>query len=130
MKKFLLILASLLIFAGCQGSKNSVNYLPFAECLTAQEFTLYGAYWCPHCNDQKELFGEAFKAINYVECDPNGPNAKPEVCIEKDIKRYPTWIRGDGTRWESLLSMGDLAKYSTCELPEQESKTKEAVTAK
>jgi Predicted membrane protein len=30
----------------------------------------YGAYWCPHCYDQKQLFGkEAFAIINYIVRD-------------------------------------------------------------
>jgi len=30
---------------------------------------MYGAYWCPHCSRQKELFGrEAWSYVDYVEC--------------------------------------------------------------
>ena len=28
----------------------------FAQCLTAKGAQMYGAWWCPHCADQKELF--------------------------------------------------------------------------
>ncbi|HEY9888334.1 MAG TPA: hypothetical protein V6D02_08030, partial [Candidatus Obscuribacterales bacterium] len=34
-----------------------------AQHLTAQGATMYGAFWCPHCADQKELFGEAVDDI-------------------------------------------------------------------
>ena len=30
---------------------------------------MYGAYWCPHCTEQKALFGDAAKDVPYVECD-------------------------------------------------------------
>ncbi len=110
------LLAFPLIASGCAQSNGS-EYLPFAECLTAQEFTMYGAFWCPHCQDQKELFGKSFEAIQYVECDPGGENPQPALCLEKDIKTYPTWIRGDGTTWKGVLSLEELAKVSTCALP-------------
>ncbi len=114
-------LAATLTLSGCGSSNNGSEYLPFAQCLTAQEFTMYGAFWCPHCTDQKELFGKSFDAIQYVECDPKGENPQPLLCLEKEIKSYPTWIRGDGTRWQGTLQLEELAKYSTCALPESAS---------
>lgn len=56
----------------------------------------YGAYWCPHCHEQKELFGkEAFSLINYVECDAKGNNARPQMCKAAGISGFPTWeIKG------------------------------------
>ncbi|GAC1462811.1 MAG: vitamin K epoxide reductase family protein [Chamaesiphon sp.] len=54
---------------------------------------MYGAYWCPHCYEQKQLFGkEAFSEINYVECAPDGKNAQPNLCAKADIKGFPTWL--------------------------------------
>ena len=29
---------------------------------------MYGAYWCPHCQAQKKVFGESFQYVPYVEC--------------------------------------------------------------
>ncbi|MDX2243587.1 MAG: hypothetical protein NW224_23145 [Leptolyngbyaceae cyanobacterium bins.302] len=52
---------------------------------------MYGAYWCPHCTRQKEMFGSAFQGIDYVECDPRGANPRPNLCKEAGIKGYPTW---------------------------------------
>jgi thiol-disulfide isomerase/thioredoxin len=58
---------------------------------------IYGAYWCPHCHDQKELFGkEAWPIISYIECDPKGKNPRPDLCKKAKIKGYPTWeIKGN-----------------------------------
>ncbi|MEB3278157.1 MAG: vitamin K epoxide reductase family protein [Lyngbya sp.] len=74
----------------------------------------YGAYWCPHCQEQKQLFGkEAFAMIDYVECDPKGKNARPQLCQEAGITGYPTWeINGQlypGTA--SLEKLADLSGY-------------------
>ncbi|MDX2271062.1 MAG: vitamin K epoxide reductase family protein [Cyanobacteriota bacterium] len=58
--------------------------------------TMYGAYWCPHCAEQKELFGSAFKDVPYVECSPNGPGTpQAQECIDKGVESYPTWFIGD-----------------------------------
>ena len=64
----------------------------FAQCLTDEGMTFYGAYWCPHCQDQKEMFGDAMQYVNYVECDPGGENADPEACVAAGVEYYPTWI--------------------------------------
>ncbi len=72
----------------------------------------YGAYWCPHCHDQKQLFGqEAFAMIDYVECDPKGKNARPTLCREAGITGYPTW-EIDGQFYPGLLSLERLADLS------------------
>lgn len=78
---------------------------------------MYGAYWCPHCHDQKQLFGqEAFSKIEYVECSPNGPGAAPApTCLERGIQGYPTWeINGQllqsGT--QSLEALAQASSYS------------------
>lgn len=75
---------------------------------------MFGAYWCPHCHDQKELFGqEAFSLITYVECADDGANAQPALCREANIAGYPTWeINGQlypGTR--SLEELATISNY-------------------
>ncbi len=75
---------------------------------------MYGAYWCPHCHTQQELFGkEAFTALTYIECDPRGKDAQPDLCKAANIKAYPSWeIRGKyyiGT--QSLEKLAILSGY-------------------
>ena len=77
----------------------------------------YGAYWCPHCHDQKMLFGkEAAALIDYVECDPRGQNSRAQICqaAGANIKGFPTWeIKGQfysGT--QSLEKLADLSGYT------------------
>jgi len=77
----------------------------------------YGAYWCPHCHDQKMLFGkEAGAIIDYVECDPRGQNSRAEICqaAAANVKGFPTWeIKGQfysGT--QSLEKLADLSGYT------------------
>jgi len=91
------------------------NYDDFAKCLTEKGATLYGAYWCPHCNNQKKLFGSSLKYLNYVECDPNGENAKPELCKQNNITGYPTWII-NGTHYEGEQPLQQLSSLTGCSL--------------
>jgi len=62
----------------------------FANCLSEKGATMYGAEWCGACKSQKRMFGESFKYVNYVEC----PESR-ELCEEKGIRGYPTWIIND-----------------------------------
>jgi hypothetical protein len=69
-------------------SENTKDKDAFAKCLTEKGFTLYGAEWCENCKIQKDVFGESFKYIKYVECPKN-----TELCLDVGIQGYPTWIR-------------------------------------
>jgi hypothetical protein len=89
-----------------------------AKCLTEKGTVMYGAYWCPHCARTKARFGEAFRYVTYVECDPKGDNARPELCIEKKIDKYDTWEFADGTFFVSEPSFELLAERSGCVAPE------------
>lgn len=59
----------------------------FAQCLASKNITMYGAYWCPHCQNEKALFGDSFKYVNYVEC-----TQEIAKCESAGIQGYPTWI--------------------------------------
>ena len=90
----------------------------FAQCLTEKGSTFYGAYWCPHCQDQKKLFGNALKYVDYVECGIVGnTSAQVQECTDADITSYPTWTFGDGTRQSGLMPLRNLADKTGCELP-------------
>ncbi len=89
----------------------------FAQCLAENDATFYGAYWCPHCNQQKAVFGDAMQHVDYVECSPDGQEApRAEICDEKQIESYPTWII-DGERHTGVQSLQELAGATGCELP-------------
>ena len=63
----------------------------FAQCLAAKKITMYGAAWCPHCQNEKKAFGSSFRHVSYVECPEN-----PKTCIDAGIAGYPTWTFPDG----------------------------------
>lgn len=82
-----------------------------AKHLTAQDAKMYGAFWCPHCADQKEMFGSAIDQIPYVECDPEGEEAQPQLCRDKNIEGYPTW-EINGELYPGTRSLEELAQLS------------------
>lgn len=72
----------------------------------------YGAWWCPHCHEQKQLFGkQAFKKINYIECDADGKNAQPNLCQAANIQGFPTW-EINGQLYPGVQSLQRLAQLS------------------
>lgn len=91
----------------------------FAECITDSGAVFYGAFWCPHCNDQKELLGEGMDSIEYVECSTPDGNSQTRECIDKAIKSYPTWIFGDGSFSTGTLGLSELASKTGCVAPTQ-----------
>lgn len=93
---------------------DSGSELALARHLRETGAVMYGAYWCPHCQEQKALFGDAARELPYVECDPNGVNARPDLCERAGVKAFPTWVVG-GQRFEGVQSIGALADASKFE---------------
>jgi hypothetical protein len=89
----------------------------FAHCLKSKGAKMYGAWWCPHCTEQKEMFGFAFQYVNYVECSPEGLRTLNEVCKQTGIKNFPTWQFPDGSRTEGALPLTVLGEKTGCKLP-------------
>ncbi|MBD2774676.1 vitamin K epoxide reductase family protein [Iningainema tapete] len=73
----------------------------------------YIAWWCPHCHEQKELFGkEAYKEIKHIECDPQGKdNPRPDLCKAAGVQGYPTWEIG-GKLYPNVQPLEKLAQIS------------------
>ncbi len=89
----------------------------FAQCLSSKQAKMYGAYWCPHCADQEELFGSSFQYVNYVECGIPGSHAFSDDCKQAGIKRIPTWQFSTGERHEGMLQLNVLGEKTGCALP-------------
>lgn len=86
--------------------------IALAKHLAQKNAVLYSAYWCPHCYEQKLLFGkEAFKEVAKVECDPKGVAPSPQKCIDAKIKAFPTWII-NGNTYEGVQSLEKLVQLT------------------
>ena len=89
-----------------------------AKCIKDSGASFYGTFWCSHCQNQKEMFGAEASDLPYVECSTADGRGQLQVCADKEITGYPTWIFSDGTRASGSLSAEDLAARTGCQLAE------------
>ncbi len=97
-------------------SKSSDEKIKLAEHLTKEGAVMYNAYWCPHCHDQKEMFGkEATAKLNLVECAKDGFNNSRALCEAKGITGFPSWeINGSiDSGIKSLKELAELSNYKS-----------------
>ncbi len=67
--------------------------IALAKHLAANDVKFYGAYWCSHCQKQKSLFGAAASShLLYIECAADGENSQRQLCKDKNIQMFPTWV--------------------------------------
>jgi thiol-disulfide isomerase/thioredoxin len=111
----LIILSTAVLTACGTDTKVDTKYDALAQCLTEKGVVFYGAYWCPHCLDQKKMFGDSMKYVNYVECDARGENAKPEECQKAGVENYPTWTFPGQEKLKGAHPLEELAKKANCE---------------
>lgn len=99
-----LVIGIIIIVAGigvlASKSQDPGKYDEFAQALKSSGAVFYGAFWCPHCQTEKELFGNSKKYLPYVECS-NPDQSVTAVCKEKKIESYPTWFFANGITIDS-----------------------------
>lgn len=102
---------SLVFLFGCssqsQNNTSVINVDKIAQCLSQKWVKMYGTEACSHCIDQKWLFGDSFKYINYVDCAKT-----PEACSK--LEGTPTW---EFPGWELLAGkqmISTLAEKAWC----------------
>ena len=106
------ILGGFVIFSKKSVAKDETGSMDgFAQCLASKKITMYGAVWCPHCQKEKSLFGDSFKYVPYVECPEN-----QQLCLDKGITGYPTWIKEDGKKYEGEQGLEKLSEITGCKL--------------
>ncbi len=110
-----------ILIVGGIGSSMYMKTLPgkydaLAQCLTDKGAKFYGAFWCPHCLEQKKFFGNSEKLLPYVECSEADRRTQTPICIEKEIKSYPTWIFADDSRIVGEQKPEVLAEKTGCPL--------------
>jgi len=119
MKKLSILFLTLLTLTAC-GERDTTNDA-FTRCIADSGTVFYGAFWCPHCQEQKKNFGDSKDLLPYVECDAGGVNPDPAACTAKGVTQYPTWVFPDGTRKTGLQTFEDLSAATSCALPGDES---------
>jgi len=120
-KKSLMYVAILILFAGAFFAGRYYKdhkYDSFARCLAGKNAKMYGLYWCPHCADQKQMFGASFRNVPYVECAmKDKPGELAPACKAVGVKLFPSWqFAGEQPR-EGVLSLEALSDKTGCSLP-------------
>lgn len=90
----------------------------FAQCLKDKGAIFYGAFWCPHCQNTKRMFGSAADLLPYVECSTPDGKEQLQACKDKQINNYPTWEFADGSRLTGERTLQELAEKTACTLPQ------------
>ncbi len=93
------------------------KYDAFAQCLGEKGAIFYGAFWCPHCQEQKKIFGRSADKLPYTECSTPDGQGQLAVCKDAGIEGYPTWVLKDGERLNSVQTPEILAEKTGCALP-------------
>lgn len=81
----------------------------FARCLSEKGVVMYGTNVCPHCQEQKNIFGSSFTFIHYIDCYEN-----IAVCQASNIEKIPAWDFSDGTRLLGVQPLESLSRKSGC----------------
>lgn len=109
----LVIIGALVGFLVTQAKKPG-KYDELAQCITDSGAKFYGAFWCPHCQAQKAMFGKSAKLLPYIECSQPSGQGQLEICANENIEGYPTWVFADGTRKTGEQSFENLALQTSC----------------
>ncbi len=99
------------------GPSGPGKYDVLAQCIKDSGAVFYGAFWCPHCQAQKKMFGSSAKLLPYVECSPLNGQGQLPICTDQKIEGYPTWVFADGSREGGEVSLEKLAEKTSCSLP-------------
>jgi thiol-disulfide isomerase/thioredoxin len=121
--KFIVVLIVILLITGIvwliktPGKSGKLD--AFASCIKDSGAIFYGAFWCPHCQNQKAMFGSSAKLLPYVECSTPDGNSQLPLCTDAGVKGYPTWQFADGTRESGEVSLEKLSEKTNCPLPQE-----------
>lgn len=125
-----LAMLAIITISGCVAGP-AKDYSQFTSCLTENGIKEYGAYWCPNCARVKLTLGDAWKNLDYVECDPKcvpdaagklpdfclGFESHTDECLQMGIEKYPSWVKGNEILYVGT-ELNEVAKVSGCTLPE------------
>jgi hypothetical protein len=89
---------------------STAEQLALVEHLRRVGVVFYGAWWCPACFKQKNLFGQqAGNQLPYVECEKT--DEQRQRCERSGIGAYPTWVMGS-QRLEGVQTLERLGQWS------------------
>lgn len=87
------------------------QYAELAQCLTDNEFVMYGTDRCSHCQNQKKMFGSDFQYVTFIDCDD-----EKMKCTQAGVTGYPTRVDKAGQAYPGTRQLEQLAQYAGCEI--------------
>ena len=93
---------------------SSPEAIELTQHLKAIGARFYGAWTCPACFKQMNLFGkQAGAELPYMECrKPKQLPKQAEACNAAEIRAYPTWVLRDGRQKVGVQSLDVLSRWS------------------
>lgn len=98
-----------------------------AGSLREQGARLYVAYWCPHCQNTRAMFGrDAWEVLSkggcVVECDARGLGGDPKLCGKRGVEGFPTFegLGGKKGMVSGEMPLGRIAELAGFEPFDQE----------
>lgn len=89
-----------------------------ADCLKRSGAVFYDAHWCGNCRKQEKLFRGYANRLAKVACYRQGDSDNMRrQCRDADVRSFPTWVFGDGSRRSGMLPLTELARLSGCPAP-------------
>ena len=82
----IIIIGTLFLLQKSTSTVGPSNLDGFTQCIANSGAKFYGAFWCPHCRDQKTLFGSSVKLLPYIECSKPDGLSQTDVCTTAGIK--------------------------------------------
>jgi thiol-disulfide isomerase/thioredoxin len=113
----IVLLGGIFLLTSRSSKGTGADLTAFAQCLKDKGAEFYGAFWCPHCQATKRMFGAAASKLPYTECSTPDGNSQNQVCNDKGIKQYPTWFFADGSQLVGELTLAQLSAKTSCQLP-------------
>lgn len=89
----------------------------FAQCIKDSGAKFFGTFWCPHCQNQKKIFGNAKQYLPYIECSTADAKGQLPICATNEIMSYPTWVFPDNSTSTGEQTLENLSVKTSCELP-------------
>ena len=126
-QKYFLNIAIILIVLGgivtviysSKTDSEDINKKSIVQCIKENGSTFYGAFWCPHCAEQKEILGRRKNNYNYIECSTPDSKDTTQICKDETIQNYPTWkFENDPRVCRGVTPLRVLANITGCGLPD------------
>jgi hypothetical protein len=75
---------------------------------------MYSTADCEKCQEQREMFAEAFSQVTEVECSATSSNSPSDPCRKAGVKTFPSW-EVKGQFYSGVRSLEELADFSQYE---------------